>query len=332
VNGYVKDPTLDFDFLLKEFDHEFDLVDYINTDHSQKLDQNHPPSPSSSTASETERILNIVMPKGLNTVEQKQNSIDIDATLAAPDNSVTTITTSLIEQHSVLSCDQINKEESVQGIKQRLIADCDEIFEKENSTSLQALSYDSRSIEIQDVSGILNSIHPNLLFDFASKSNSASSEDFKCSKDEMLKTRDKKIFRRKQNNKASRESRLRKKEEFQRLLEEKHLKEKRKKDLENEVAHLQGGIKELYASQERTLETAIQENPNVSLPLFLEQLLQLIRQYAIEKKSTGEVYSKTIENVIRIYQRIMERNFGKEEKVMVREWLQSHLVSTNNSF
>eukprot|EP00111_Clytia_hemisphaerica_P023164 TCONS_00068151-protein len=190
----------------------------------------------------------------------------------------------------------------------------------------------STSIEIQDVSGILNSIHPNLLFDFASKSNSASSEDFKCSKDEMLKTRDKKIFRRKQNNKASRESRLRKKEEFQRLLEEQHLKEKRKKDLENEVAHLQGGIEELYASQERTLETAIQGNPNVSLPLFLEQLLQLIRQSAIEKNSTGEVYSKTIENVIKIYQRIMERNFGKEEKVMVREWLQSHLVSTNNSF
>lgn len=190
----------------------------------------------------------------------------------------------------------------------------------------------STSIEIQDVSGILNSIHPNLLFDFASKSNSASSEDFKCSKDEMLKTRDKKIFRRMQNNKASRESRLRKKEEFQRLLEEQHLKEKRKKDLENEVAHLQGGIEELYASQERSLETAIQGNPNVSLPLFLEQLLQLIRQSAIEKNSTGEVYSKTIENVIKIYQRIMERNFGKEEKVMVREWLQSHLVSTNNSF
>eukprot|EP00111_Clytia_hemisphaerica_P023165 TCONS_00068153-protein len=109
VNGYVKDPTLDFDFLLKEFDHEFDLVNYINTDHSQKLNQNHPPSPSSSTASETERILNMVMPKGLNTVEQEQNSIDIDANLAAPDNSVTTMSTPLIEQHSVISCDQINK-------------------------------------------------------------------------------------------------------------------------------------------------------------------------------------------------------------------------------
>lgn len=111
VNGYVKDPILDFDFLkvLYEFNREEDLVDFINTDHSQKLDQNHPPSPSSSTASDTERILNMAMPKGLNTVEQKQNSIDIDANLAAPDNSVTTMSTPLIEQHSVLSCDQINK-------------------------------------------------------------------------------------------------------------------------------------------------------------------------------------------------------------------------------
>jgi len=113
VNGYVKDPILDFDYLkvLYEFNREEDLVDLINTDHSQKLDQNHPPSPSSSTASDTERILNMAMPKGLNTVEQKQNSIDIDANLAAPDNSVTTMSTSLIEQHSVISCDQTNKED-----------------------------------------------------------------------------------------------------------------------------------------------------------------------------------------------------------------------------